>query len=233
MERHIEIRERISTSVEVPLSTECKHILNFAMEEADRLAHRHVGTEHLLLAILDEGQCFAAQILKAKGADPAAIRTALGQTKTADDAEQRLSWRNGDVKEIVAKFLSAWSAGNAKAFSEWFVEDCLFVDTAGVLWKGQVKIQTGAALHFASRTGSATSGRLEEWHLMTRRTAVAIAIFGPSAADDPSTKIAAEDAVQATGRGNVRMTITLVEKGSEWLVVAAHASTIGKSPAEV
>src|SRR6516162_4243279 len=52
IEARITIRERISTSVEVPLSAECKRILNSAAEEAERLGHKHVGTEHLLLGIL-------------------------------------------------------------------------------------------------------------------------------------------------------------------------------------
>ena len=54
IEARITVRERISTSVEVPLSQECKRILNFASEEAERLGHKHVGTEHLLLGVLRE-----------------------------------------------------------------------------------------------------------------------------------------------------------------------------------
>ncbi len=49
IERHITRGERISTSVEVPLTLESKKILNLAAEEADRLGHRHIGTEHVLL----------------------------------------------------------------------------------------------------------------------------------------------------------------------------------------
>src|SRR6266436_5419065 len=60
IEARITIRERISTSVEVPLSAECKRILNMAAEEAERLGHKHVGTEHLLLGILREEKCFGA-----------------------------------------------------------------------------------------------------------------------------------------------------------------------------
>ncbi len=54
IEARITIRERISTSVEVPLSAECKRILNMAAEEAERLGVKHVATEHLLLGILRE-----------------------------------------------------------------------------------------------------------------------------------------------------------------------------------
>jgi len=67
IEARITIRERISTSVEVPLSAECKRILNMAAEEAERLGHKHVGTEHLLLGILREEKCFGAEILMERG----------------------------------------------------------------------------------------------------------------------------------------------------------------------
>src|SRR5262245_61622891 len=46
------IREKVSTSIDLPLSNECKRILAYANEEAEQLHHRHIGTEHLLLGIL-------------------------------------------------------------------------------------------------------------------------------------------------------------------------------------
>src|SRR5690348_648950 len=67
IESRITIRERISTSVEVPLSQECKRILNYAAEEAERLGHKHVGTEHLLLGILREERCLGAEIVAQRG----------------------------------------------------------------------------------------------------------------------------------------------------------------------
>src|SRR5437879_3240905 len=42
---------RVSTSTEMPVSTHTKNILVLAGEEASRLAHRHIGTEHMLLGI--------------------------------------------------------------------------------------------------------------------------------------------------------------------------------------
>ena len=45
------LREKISTSVELPLAPETKHVLAYAHEESDRLQHRHIGTEHLLLGL--------------------------------------------------------------------------------------------------------------------------------------------------------------------------------------
>src|SRR6186997_2355787 len=56
-------REKVSTSVEIPFSAETKRVLQFAAEEADRLLHNYIGTEHLLL----EERSVAATILMEKG----------------------------------------------------------------------------------------------------------------------------------------------------------------------
>jgi len=80
IEQRITIRERISTSVEVPLSQESKRILNYATEEAERLGHRHVGTEHLLLGILREEKCFGAEILQERGLRLSTLREELARS---------------------------------------------------------------------------------------------------------------------------------------------------------
>src|SRR5438132_3372617 len=80
IEARITIRERISTSVEVPLSAECKRILNMAAEEAERLGVKHVGTEHLLLGILREEKCFGAEILMERGLRLPSLREELART---------------------------------------------------------------------------------------------------------------------------------------------------------
>jgi diguanylate cyclase (GGDEF)-like protein len=77
IEARTTIREKIPTSIDLPLSLECKHILAYAAEEAERLNHRHIGTEHLLLGILREEKCVAAEILHAQGFRLVAIREEL------------------------------------------------------------------------------------------------------------------------------------------------------------
>ena len=47
IEAHTTIREKVSTSVDLPLSHECKRVLAYGAEEAERLNHKHIGTEHL------------------------------------------------------------------------------------------------------------------------------------------------------------------------------------------
>jgi ATP-dependent Clp protease ATP-binding subunit ClpC len=94
IEAHTTIREKVSTSVDLPLSNECKRVLAYAAEEAERLGHKHIGTEHLLLGLLREEKCFAAEILQERGLKLAAIREELArvtQEKAPTQARQRES----------------------------------------------------------------------------------------------------------------------------------------------
>jgi ATP-dependent Clp protease ATP-binding subunit ClpA len=67
IEAQMQVREKVATSIDLPLSDECKRILAYAHEEAERLNHRHIGTEHLLLGMLREKDCVAAQVLTQRG----------------------------------------------------------------------------------------------------------------------------------------------------------------------
>ena len=60
-------RQKVDTSVEVPFSAETKRVLQFTAEEADRLGHSYIGTEHLLLALLREQHSVAASVLTTLG----------------------------------------------------------------------------------------------------------------------------------------------------------------------
>ncbi|HSO76593.1 MAG TPA: Clp protease N-terminal domain-containing protein, partial [Blastocatellia bacterium] len=59
--------DKISESVDLPLSPSAKRVLSEAADESDRLGHRHIGTEHLLLGILRDENSVAAQILHENG----------------------------------------------------------------------------------------------------------------------------------------------------------------------
>jgi Clp amino terminal domain, pathogenicity island component len=76
IEGHTTIRNKVSTSVDMPLSNECTRVLAYAAEEAERLSHKFIGTEHLFLGLLREQDCFAAQLLNGRGVS---IDTARGQ----------------------------------------------------------------------------------------------------------------------------------------------------------
>lgn len=63
-----------STAVDLPLTATAKKVLKRAADEAERLASKHIGTEHLLLGLIEEKDSLAAKLLLESGADSAAIR---------------------------------------------------------------------------------------------------------------------------------------------------------------
>ncbi|HSF24898.1 MAG TPA: Clp protease N-terminal domain-containing protein [Blastocatellia bacterium] len=66
--------DEIPTSVDLPLSATAKLVLTHAAEESDRLGHRHIGTEHLLLGILREEKSAACEILYERGLKLGVVR---------------------------------------------------------------------------------------------------------------------------------------------------------------
>jgi ATP-dependent Clp protease ATP-binding subunit ClpC len=67
-------REKLSTSVEIPFSDETKKVLQFAEEEAERLMHPHIGTEHILLGLLRMEESVAGRMLGERGMRLFAVR---------------------------------------------------------------------------------------------------------------------------------------------------------------
>jgi ATP-dependent Clp protease ATP-binding subunit ClpC len=108
IEQRTIVREKVSTSVDLPLSNECKRVLAYAAEEAERLSHKHIGTEHLLLGLLREEKCFAAEILTERGLRLSAIREELQRTTQekpaqAAAAKQRASGQQPE-QSMLAEF---------------------------------------------------------------------------------------------------------------------------------
>src|SRR5271155_1869332 len=99
IEGHTTIREKVSTSVDLPLSHECKRVLAYAAEEAERLSHKHIGTEHLLLGLLREEKCFAAEILRERGLLVPAIREELQRMAPENPQRREQGMSSSDLKQ--------------------------------------------------------------------------------------------------------------------------------------
>jgi ATP-dependent Clp protease ATP-binding subunit ClpC len=67
------------TPGQIPFTPRSKKVLELSLREAVDLGHNHIGTEHVLLAILREGEGVAAQILIDLGADDENVRHAVGE----------------------------------------------------------------------------------------------------------------------------------------------------------
>jgi ATP-dependent Clp protease ATP-binding subunit ClpA len=65
-----------TVSGHIPFTPRAKKTLELALREALQLRHNYIGTEHILLGLIREGEGVAAQIMK-EHADPLALRTAV------------------------------------------------------------------------------------------------------------------------------------------------------------
>jgi Clp amino terminal domain, pathogenicity island component len=82
IEARTTIREKVSTFVDLPLTHECKRVLAYGAEEAERLNHKSISTPHLLLGLLREEKSLAAQLLREQGLAPDSVRQDVLQSET-------------------------------------------------------------------------------------------------------------------------------------------------------
>lgn len=139
IEKRITRGERISTSVEVPLSAECKKVLNLAGETADKLGHRGVGTEHLLIAILRVESSMAAQILIARGINTVPIQAEIATVPIPAEIARapsptHLSHARISALLTLESFLSGLKWRNSEELIAFFAENAEFIDVSGKRW---------------------------------------------------------------------------------------------------
>jgi len=83
---------------------EGKRTLSFATEEADRMGSRHVGIEHLFLALLRDENSVAASLLHERGADITRIRKELAERPHAAPTQEERMFREVEtMRKILAE----------------------------------------------------------------------------------------------------------------------------------
>jgi hypothetical protein len=169
IETHVTQRERISTAVEVPLTDECKKILILAKEESDNFQHRYIGTEHLLLAMLECPASLAARLLIERGVDTAAIRQQLAKTSGPENVKERIAeeekYRTSqgleEATSTLESFLAGVKAPSRGQMASFFAHNSRFVDCNGKCWVGSDEIQKQIELLLAPYSKKNVSWRLE------------------------------------------------------------------------
>src|SRR6266545_1657941 len=63
----------------IPFTPRAKKVLELSLREALQLGHNYIGTEHILLGLIREGEGVAAQVLQKLGADPNRVRQTVSQ----------------------------------------------------------------------------------------------------------------------------------------------------------
>ena len=116
----------------IPFTPQAKKVLELSLREALALGHHYVGTEHLLLGLLGEGESMAAQLLAGLGADHVQVRERVlavltGECEQADPQSQliRLALPDDvlDAGQLLAHVRrqkqAAFDAGDLDAAEVW------------------------------------------------------------------------------------------------------------------
>nr|YP_009300464.1 ATP-dependent Clp protease ATP-binding subunit clpA-like protein [Campylaephora sungminbooi]AKU47383.1 ATP-dependent Clp protease ATP-binding subunit clpA-like protein [Campylaephora sungminbooi]ALN11830.1 ATP-dependent Clp protease ATP-binding subunit clpA-like protein [Campylaephora sungminbooi] len=80
-------------AVEIPFTPRAKRVLELSLEEARQLGHNYIGTEHLLMGLVREGEGVAARVLENLAVNVSSIRTEVIQM-LGDNAEANSNGSN-------------------------------------------------------------------------------------------------------------------------------------------
>ena len=83
----------------IPFTPRAKKVLELSLREALQLSHNYIGTEHILLGLLREGEGVAVQALGNLDVDLAALRQAVMQLLSGYDAKETVGSGASSLKE--------------------------------------------------------------------------------------------------------------------------------------
>jgi len=79
-----------SPSGHIPFTPRAKKVLELSLREALQLGHNYIGTEHILLGLIREGEGVAAQVLVKLGGDLKTVRQQVNQLLTENPATEEM-----------------------------------------------------------------------------------------------------------------------------------------------
>ncbi len=212
IERRITRGERISTSVEVPLTAECKKILNLAAEASERLGHRWVETEHLLIGILRVEASMAAQILVARGIKLGPVQEQVAKTPAPKfQATARVS-----AALNLESFLAGLKWLNSQELISFFAKNAHFVDVKGKPWNRE-EIEKEFVTLFAPYAKKNATYAIEGTLADTTELFVAIVLW-------KNAILASLERVWIH-----RMSVVLIPEGDDWEIVLVQVTPVQPS----
>jgi uncharacterized protein (TIGR02246 family) len=215
IEKHITRHERISTSVEVPLTDECKKMLELAAEESKRLGQQHIGTEHLLLGMFRMESSLAAKILRARGANMGAIEEQ--PAKGVGSGRVRVSARSGIGLEpavTLNSFLAGLKSYDWDRLAPFFARQVQFIDFTGKRWTGREEIEKNFEVLFAPYAKKDVTFLLENSETEPAELMAASILWENVTAGGQST------------RSMHRMTIVLAADGEDWAIFLLQVTPV-------
>jgi len=85
-----------------PFTPRAKKVLEYSLREALQLGHNYIGTEHILLGLVREGEGVAAQVLIALGADLSTVRQQVIQQLSGFQSPPGAPAESGPVAALLA-----------------------------------------------------------------------------------------------------------------------------------
>ena len=213
IEKHITPRERLSTSVEVPLTLESKKILNLAAEEADRLGHRHIGTEHVLLGLLRVEGSLAGNILQSRGVRVATLREQVAKVSAAVESINLQPKSSTRAMATLESFLAGLKWHKAEELLSFFAENAQFVDVYGKRWNREEIYKEFETL-FAPYAKKNATYIIEETLADTGDLLVVIVLW-------KNAILASLERVWIH-----RMSVVLVPQGDDWAIMLAQVTPV-------
>jgi len=209
VEKRITRGERISTSVEVPLTAECKKVLTLAGEASERLGHRLVEPEHILVGILRVETSLAAQILAARGVKPGPIQEQLAKAPSASYQT------SGTVSASLTldSFLAGLKWLNSEDLISFFAINAEFIDACGKRWNRD-EIWKGFETLFAPYAKRNASYAIEVTLAETRELFVANVLW-------KNALLASEQRAWTH-----RMSVVLLPEAGDWKILLAHVTPV-------
>jgi hypothetical protein len=89
--------QKVSTSIDLPLTEELKRALAYAAEEAERMNHKLVDSPHLVLGLMRETKSRAARLLRQQGLEIKAYRKVASEhVDRGPQVKSNIEWREPD-----------------------------------------------------------------------------------------------------------------------------------------
>ncbi|HEV2490133.1 MAG TPA: Clp protease N-terminal domain-containing protein [Candidatus Acidoferrales bacterium] len=209
IEKRITQGKRTPTSVEMPISLECRKVLMLAQETADSLGHKPIEPEHLLIALLRVETCLAAKVLKERGVTPEPIETELAKRPRQERESSPAPHASIALNAILAGFKSF----SAEELMHCFADSAEFIDGLGARWS-RAEIEKRFEALFAPYAKKNATYIVEGTLAQTNRLSVYTILW-------KNALLASEERAWMH-----RMTIVLKLEDAEWKILFAQVTLV-------
>jgi Clp amino terminal domain, pathogenicity island component len=216
IDKRITRRERISTSVDVPLTDESKKILYLAIEEAERLGSSSIGTEHILLGILRMEGSLAAELLQARGVKPTPLSEQLAKASGASRLQGAARPKESLGKHALLRlddFLAGLKWHSSEELTLFFATSAQFIDATGKRWN-RAEISKEFATLFAPYAKKNASYVVEGTLAETSELVIATVLW-------KNAFLASEQRIWIH-----RMTAVLISQGVHWFILSVQVTPV-------